>query len=63
LPKTFNVDSQTVIRLDKLRKQRNVAEYSGDIIPESAVAECVAQAESLRTAALDWLKEHKPDLL
>jgi hypothetical protein len=31
LPKTLEVDSQTVIRLDKLRKQRNLTEYTGDI--------------------------------
>jgi hypothetical protein len=54
---------QTVIRLDKLRKQRNLTEYTGDVIPESAVAECLSQAESLHTVAVDWLKKHKPDLL
>ena len=63
LPKTFEVDSQTVIRLDKLRKQRNLTEYTGDIIPESAVAECLARAEALHVVAHDWLKKHKPDLL
>jgi hypothetical protein len=30
LPTTFGVDSQTLIRLDKLRKQRNLTEYTGD---------------------------------
>ena len=28
-----------MVRLDDLRKQRNVTEYSGDLIPETAVAE------------------------
>jgi hypothetical protein len=63
LPKTLEVDSQTVIRLDKLRKQRNITEYTGDIIPESAVAECLSQAESLHSVTLDWLKKHKAGLL
>jgi hypothetical protein len=63
LPKSLDVDSQTVIRLDKLRKQRNLTEYTGDIIPESAVAECLYQAESLYAAAIAWLKRHKPNLL
>jgi hypothetical protein len=54
LPKSLDVDSQTVIRLDK---------YTGDIIPESAVAECLSQAESLHAAAIAWLKKHKPNLL
>ena len=47
LPKSLGVNSQTVIRLDMLRKQRNLTEYTGDIVPESAVAECLSQAESL----------------
>ena len=63
LPTTFGIDAQTVIRLDKLRKQRNLTEYTGDIIPESAVSECLSQAESLYAAACDWLKVNRPDLL
>jgi len=47
LPKTIGLDADTVIVLDSLRKQRNVADYSGDIVPESAVKECIRQAESL----------------
>lgn len=30
-----------------MRKQRNVADYSGDIVPESAVKDCISQAEKL----------------
>jgi len=63
LPKTLEVDSQTVILLDKLRKQRNLTEYTGDIIPESAVAECLSQAESLHVITLHWLKKHKASLV
>lgn len=57
LPKSLDVDSQTVIRLDKLRKQRNLTEYTGDIIPESAVSECLAQAESLHSPK-SWKHAH-----
>jgi len=63
LPTTLGVDSQTLIRLDKLRKQRNITEYTGDLIPESAVAECVSQAQALHAATLNWLKANKSDLL
>jgi hypothetical protein len=63
LPTTLAVDSQTVIRLDKLRKQRNLTEYTGDLIPESAVAECLVQSQSLYTAALNWLRANKRELL
>jgi hypothetical protein len=63
LPTTLGVDSQTLIRLDHLRKQRNLTEYSGDLIPESAVTECLAQAQSLYAMTQIWLKENKRDLL
>jgi hypothetical protein len=63
LPTTLGVDSQTLIRLDKLRKQRNLTEYTGDLIPESAVAECLSQAQSLHALTLNWLKANKCELL
>jgi hypothetical protein len=63
LPKTLGVESPTLMRLDKLRKQRNLTEYTGDIIPESAVAECLSQAESLHVVALNWLREYKAGLV
>jgi hypothetical protein len=63
LPKTLDIQSATLIRLDKLRKQRNLTEYTGDIIPESALAECLACAESLNAVALEWLRKNAPDLL
>ena len=47
LPKTLGLDNQTVILLDTIRKLRNVADYSGDIVPESAVKDCIFQAEKL----------------
>lgn len=47
LSKTINIDNQTIIILDAMRKQRNVADYSGDTIPESAARDCVSQAEKL----------------
>jgi len=47
LSKTLGIDSNTLILLDVMRKQRNVADYSGDIIPESAVKDCITQAEML----------------
>ena len=63
LPLTLGIDAQTVVRLDHLRKQRNVTEYTGDIVPESAVAECLSQAETLHAATLAWLKANKKELL
>lgn len=47
LPQTLGTDKKTVIILDAMRKQRNIADYSGDIIPESTVVTCIVQAEAL----------------
>jgi hypothetical protein len=63
LKQTVNLEKQTIIVLDALRKQRNVADYSGDIVPDSAVAECITQAENLLQLVKQWLHGNKPDLL
>lgn len=63
LPQTFGVNAQSVVRLDYLRQLRNAIEYSGDIVPESAVEECRTRAEALYKTALQWLKRHKPNLM
>jgi uncharacterized protein YutE (UPF0331/DUF86 family) len=60
LGQTMGLDKQTVVVLDALRKQRNVADYSGDIVPASAVDECVRHAENLLHDVNQWLKENKP---
>ena len=60
---TFGVTGAVLIRLDALRQQRNRTEYSGDTIPESALEECLRQAESLHSLAESWLKANRPELL
>jgi hypothetical protein len=63
LGQTIGLEKGNVIVLDALRKQRNVADYSGDIVPSSAVKECIAHAEELLMATRQWLQANKPDLL
>lgn len=55
LSKTLQLDNNTVILLDVMRKQRNVADYSGDIIPESTMKDCIFQAEKLLKHFHIWL--------
>lgn len=57
---TFGIEARVIARLDHLRKLRNAVEYSGDLIPESAVKECLAQAEALQTRTRNWLVKHRP---
>ncbi|MDE0512914.1 MAG: DNA-binding protein [Gammaproteobacteria bacterium] len=63
LSQTAGIDKQTVIVLDALRKQRNVADYSGDVIPVSAVNECISHAENLLNDIRNWMKKNKPELI
>ena len=49
LPKTLEITHAQMVVLDALRKQRNVADYSGDLVTDAAVTECIAQAKSLWT--------------
>ena len=44
---TVALTAGTVRVLNASRRQRNDSEYSGDNVPESAVTECVMQAEAL----------------
>jgi hypothetical protein len=63
LGQTLGLDKETVIILDALRKQRNVADYSGDIVPESAARDCLMHAENLLKNVNRWLKANRPDLV
>ena len=60
---SVGVSRETVIVLDALRKQRNLSDYTGDLITDNAAAECLASARDLLTHVGAWLKRHRPDLL
>ena len=63
LGKTIGLNYDTVIILDALRKQRNVADYSGDTVSESVMTECLKQAEKLLQDVINWVNSNRPDLL
>lgn len=60
---TIGVPADAIRVLDALRKQRNLADYSGDSVPESAVHACMSSATDLLSQAKIWLKANKPELL
>jgi len=60
---TVALPARQVIMLDALRKQRNLADYSGDLIPDSAVVACLAGAKDLQAHVMAWLAANKPQLL
>lgn len=63
LPLTIGLSTSTVIVLDALRKQRNLADYSGDLVSEAAAAECLFSAKELLREVQVWLRSHRPDLM
>ena len=63
LPKTIGMDRDTMIVLDALRKQRNVADYSGDLVADSTVIECIRHAQLLWMELNRWLEREHPELL
>lgn len=60
---TVALPTQKVIVLDALRKQRNLADYSGDLVPDSAVVACLGGAKELHAHVMAWLAANRHDLL
>jgi hypothetical protein len=63
LTTSVSVAPAQVIVLDALRKQRNLSDYSGDLVPDAVAAECLASAQSLQAHVRAWLMANRPDLL
>ena len=60
---TVGLQQAQVIVLDALRKQRNLSDYSGDLVPDSAVTACLDGAQTLMAHVRAWLAANKPHLL
>ncbi|MBI5613102.1 MAG: DNA-binding protein [Gammaproteobacteria bacterium] len=63
LPKTVGLSNERVIILDKLRKKRNLSDYTGEGIGEEEAGACVRAAEDLAATVEQWLRANRPDLL
>ena len=61
LAHTLGVDAATVRVLDGLRKQRNLADYDGELVTEAALNECLNQARAMVTRIERVLRDH-PEL-
>lgn len=53
---TLGVEPATVRVLDSLRKQRNLSDYDGELVTNSLLEECLAQAEAMLIMAMQKLK-------
>lgn len=61
LPLTIGLDNELMIVLDKMRRTRNVNDYSGDTVSEEETAACIRSAQSLLAGVTDWLKRHRKE--
>ncbi len=63
LPLSVALAHSKVIVLDALRKQRHLADYTGDLVPEAIAEECLMSAKDLLVHVRAWLQANRPDLL
>jgi uncharacterized protein (UPF0332 family) len=63
LPLTIDIERKRVIVLDALRRQRNVADYTGDDVDESTAENCIAEAVQLVDDVMNWRSSNRPDLI
>jgi uncharacterized protein (UPF0332 family) len=63
LPLTIGIESKRIVVLDTLRRQRNVADYTGDDIDDSTAEHCIVEARRLVDEVLAWRKVNRPNLI
>jgi len=63
LPKTVDLPREHMIELDALRKQRNVTDYSGDMVTDKQREACLELAQQLFIKVNNWLQDNHPELL
>jgi uncharacterized protein (UPF0332 family) len=62
-PLTIGLQSKRMVVLDALRRQRNVADYTGDDVDVSMAESCIAEAKWLIDDVLAWRKSNRPELI
>lgn len=63
LPQTIGLAEDRRIVLDKLRRMRNAADYSGEGISEEEAGACLRAANALLRDVEEWLRKNRPELV
>lgn len=63
LPLSAGLDPKRVVVLDALRRQRNVADYTGDDIDHSTADHCIIEAKRLIDDVVAWRKVNRASLM
>lgn len=60
---SIGLDNDEMLLLDTFRVKRNAADYTGELVDERSVADCIEAAVRLREKLRSWLGDNRPDLL
>ncbi len=61
---TMEIDRETIIALNAIRKKRHVTSYdAADTVSELEVDETIEMAEMLKKRLIEWLRQNHPELL
>lgn len=60
---SIGLDSDERLLLDTFRVKRNAADYTGELIDEGSVVDCIDAAVRLQESLQAWLGANRPDLL
>ena len=62
LQSTIGLDTDRTFVLDRIRRQRNLIDYSGDRVGKSMAEEVLQHAIDLKGRVETWLKLNRPEL-
>ncbi len=62
-PLTIGLPQKRMVVLDTLRRQRNVADYTGENVDTTMAEHCIAEARRLIDDVLAWRKDNRPELV
>ena len=60
---TIGLDNDNMLLLDAFRVKRNAIDYTGALVDEGSVTNCIEAAVHLQEKLQGWLAENRPDLL
>ena len=60
---TIGLDNDNMLLLDTFRVKRNAIDYTGELVDEGSVTNCIEAAVHLQEKLQGWLAENRPDLL
>jgi hypothetical protein len=60
---SIELDNDDRLLLDTFRVKRNAADYTGELVDDGSVADCIDAALSLQRQLQCWMEENRPDLL